>query len=159
MTVTFTDRQIDELLKESKPLPHDYEKRIRLRDKRGHKERELSVDGDNGHSFRLILRRSYFNPLDFSVILAVVPPGSNGIFRLRRYNGKSHEHTNKIEQETFYDFHIHTATERYQLLDAAADCYAKPTQRYADYHSALGCMLEDCKWIRPPGFTMTLLFE
>ncbi|MEO5348030.1 MAG: hypothetical protein H7836_00040 [Magnetococcus sp. YQC-3] len=121
MAVHFSDRQIDELLKEGKPLPHDYEKRIRLRDKRGHKERELSVDGVDGHSFRLILRLSNFNYLDFSVILAVAPLGSNTLFRLRRYNGKSHEHTNKIEQETFYDFHIHTATERYQLFAVAEE--------------------------------------
>jgi hypothetical protein len=29
---------------------------------------------------------------------------------LRRCNGKSHEHTNIIESDKFYDFHIHTAT-------------------------------------------------
>ncbi|MDZ7814842.1 MAG: DUF1828 domain-containing protein [Planctomycetota bacterium] len=33
---------------------------------------------------------------------------------MRRYNGKSHQHTNKIEGNTFFDFHIHQATERYQ---------------------------------------------
>ena len=64
--------------------------------------------------FRIILRRNHINPLDFSVILAVRVPNSNQLFRLRRYNGNSHEHTNKIENEKLHDFHIHLATKRYQ---------------------------------------------
>ena len=53
-------------------------------------------------------------------------PQSNRVFRLRRYNGKSHEHTNPIEKEIFYDFHIHTATERYQVLEnKKEDTYAE----------------------------------
>lgn len=159
MAVIFSDRQLDELLRENKPLPKDYQKRLQLRDKRGHKERELSVDGEGGHQFRLILRWSSFNHLDFSVILAVVPKGSNALFRLRRYNGKSHEHTNKLEQETFYDFHIHTATERYQQLGVAEDFFAEPTGRYADFHGALNCMLDDCGFVRPPGFMRSLFGE
>jgi hypothetical protein len=151
MAVHFSDQQIDELLKESKPLPDDYKKRIRLRDKYGHKERDLSVDGVDGHKFRLILRSGSFNVLDFSVVLAIVPSGSNTLFRLRRYNGKSHEHTNKIEQETFYDFHIHTATERYQQLGVAEDFHAVPTKRYTDFYSALDCMLQDCGFVLPSG--------
>jgi len=54
--------------------------------------------------------------LDFSIILAYCPEASNQLFRLRRYNGKSHEHTNTIEADKFYNYHIHTATERYQEL-------------------------------------------
>ena len=158
MTVKFSEQQIDKLLKESKPLPDDYEKRIRLRDKRGHKERELSVDGIDGHPFRLILRWGSFNYLDFSVILAIVPSGSNTLFRLRRYNGKSHEHTNKIEQKTFYDFHIHTATERYQQFGMAADSYAETTKRYADFHGALDCMLRDCGFVLPSGSMKSFSF-
>ncbi|MBF0438663.1 MAG: hypothetical protein HQL93_06025 [Magnetococcales bacterium] len=92
----------------------------------------------------LILRLNSVNQLDFSVILAVIPPGSNRNFRLCRYNGKHGEHTNKLEQEIFYNFHIHTATERYQLLGVDEDTYAKATNRYADYHGALECLLEDC---------------
>ena len=47
-----------------------------------------------------------FNPLDFSVILAWLPPQSSTTFRLCRYNGKSHEHTNALEGNRFYDFHV-----------------------------------------------------
>ena len=68
-----------------------------------------------------MLRQNKINRLDFSVILAVRVPQSNLLFRLRRYNGKSHEHTNHIEGDTFYDYHIHMATERYQEIGTRKD--------------------------------------
>jgi hypothetical protein len=113
MAAKYSDAEIQALLAEKKPLPEDFRSKIRLREKRGHKEQELDIEGVNGNQFRLILRQSSFNGLDFSVILAYCPTGSNQVFRLRRYNGKSHEHTNIIESEKFFDYHIHTATERY----------------------------------------------
>ena len=109
MAVKLTDPEIQQLLLERKPLPADYRERIQIRPKRGHKERELEVNGSSGSEFRLILRQSDFNQIDFSVILAYRIPKTNQLFRLRRYNGR-HEHTNVLERESFYDFHIHMAT-------------------------------------------------
>ena len=91
MADILSDHDIELLLKEIKPLPEDYRSKIQIRPKRGHKERELDVQGVNGSDFQLILRQSLINPIDFSVILAYRPPNSNQLFRLRRYNGKSHE--------------------------------------------------------------------
>jgi hypothetical protein len=122
-----------------------------MRAKTGHKERELDVTGLNGSEFQLNIRQSVFNPLDFSVILAYSMPGSNILFRLRRYNGRSHQHTNKIEGNTFYDFHIHLATERYQVAGHDEESYAEPTDRYADLNGAIGCMLQDCAFEVPSG--------
>jgi hypothetical protein len=68
---------------------------------------------------------------------------------LQRYNGKNHEHTNPIEGETFYDFHIHQATERYQEIGASEDTYAKPTDRFADFQQGITCMLKDCGFEMP----------
>ena len=65
------------------------------------------------------------------------------MFRLRRYNGRSHEHTNQIESVTFHDFHIHFATERYQEMGAREDAYAEPTERFGDFRGALQCLSED----------------
>lgn len=144
MGARFSDEEIASLLNERKPLPPDYRSRIQLKDKRGHKERELDVTGVNGNQFRLVLRQNNFNQFDFSVILAVCPPNTNRVFRLRRYNGKSHEHTNNIEGSTFYDFHIHTATERYQEQGAQEDTYAEPTDSFSDFHGALARMFADC---------------
>jgi hypothetical protein len=94
MKVLLNDEEIDLLISEGKPLPSNYRDRMQLKEKRGHKERELDIIGDNKSEFRLVLRQSQFNILDFSVILAFRIPKSNQLFRLRRYNGKSHEHTN-----------------------------------------------------------------
>ena len=146
MPDALTDTDIQRLVSEEKMLPSEYEKRLQLKSKRGHKEAELDVVGTNGSEFRLILRQSEFNPLDFSVILAYQMPNSNQLFRLRRYNGKSHEHTNKLEGTTFYDFHIHQATERYQDSGFREDTYAEPTKRFSDVQGALRLLFEDCNF-------------
>lgn len=57
--------------------------------KGGHKERELDIKGADGGDYRVILRQSISNSLDFSIILAYRPPKSNQLFRLQRYNGKA----------------------------------------------------------------------
>jgi hypothetical protein len=149
MAAIFSDQDISRMFQERKPLPADYRTRIQTRPKWGHKERELDIKGADEGDYRLILRQSISNPLDFSIILAYRPPKSNQLFRLQRCNGKSHEHTNPIEGETFYDFHIHQATERYQEIGANEDTYAKPTNRFADFQQAITCMLKDCGFEMP----------
>ena len=150
MAVIYSDEEIESLVRERKPLPDNWRDRVHLQPKRGHHERHLDVAGDAGSEFRLILRQSAINQLDFSIILAVRVPQSNQVFRLRRCNGRSHEHTNHIEGVTFYDFHIHLATERYQALGAREDEYAEPTDRYGDYRGALQCMFADANVQVPP---------
>ena len=151
MAATYLDKQVESLVQEHKPVPADWNSRIRLKPKRGHNEQHLDLPGDEGNKFRLILRQNKINPLDFSIILAVRVPRSNQIFRLRRYNGKSHEHTNHIEVMTFYDFHIHIATERYQEFGTREDAYAEPTDRYGDFHGALRCLIADANLKVPQG--------
>ena len=65
MAVNLTDSEIAAFISEAKPLPENYLQIIQTRAKRGHRERELGVAGANGNNFRLILRQSSFNPLDF----------------------------------------------------------------------------------------------
>lgn len=149
MPILFSDSDIQRLLSEEKPLPLDFQKQIQLKPKRSHKEDEFDFNGKDGSEFRLILRQSKINQFDFSIILAYRIPKSSALFRLRRYNGKSHPHTNSIENKTFYDFHVHTATERYQESGWREDTYAEPTDRFADFHGALRCMLLDCAFIMP----------
>jgi len=150
MAVNLSDSEIQELLQQRKVLPDDWRQRLHLKPKHGHKERELDLVGEAGSRFRLILRESSVNPMAFSVILAYLPSNSNQLLRLRRYNGKAHEHTNTIEGQTFYDFHIHEATERYQALGVREDSYAERTARFASVHDAVKCMCEDCGFVVPP---------
>lgn len=144
MTIQLTDKEIGLLILESKLLPENFVSQIKLRPKRGHKEYESEITGANGNAFLLKFRQNEINTLDFSVILLYIPKGSNQHFRLRRYNGKSHEHTNKIEGDTFFGFHIHTVTERYQQQGFDEDAYAEQTNRYANFSGATDCMLKDC---------------
>ena len=159
MPVKYSDVEIAQMIQERKTLPDNWRARVQLRDKRGHKERELDVTGEAGTQYRVILRQSNFNPLDFSIILAANPSESSLLFRLRRYNGKSHGHTNQIEDDTFYNYHIHHATERYQESGSREDAYAEVTDRYADYHTAFRCMLEDCGFEAPLDTQLSLIGE
>jgi hypothetical protein len=146
-----TDSQIAALLKEPKSLPSDLANLTpALRNmKIGHKEGQYEVVDAAGNDFRVIIRQSNFNVLDFSVILAYLPKTSSQVLRLRRYNGKSHEHTNQLERVTFYGFHIHTATERYQRERDKEDGFAEVTDRYNDLAGAIDCLIEDCGFQRP----------
>lgn len=139
-----SDSEIAALLMERKVLPADYAKRLAAKAKHGHDEAELDVRGEAGSEFRIIMRRSQFNPQAFSAILVYREPGSNQCLRLRRYNGRNHEHTNPLERQTFWDFHIHTATERYQRTGNREDTFAEVTDRYSDMEGALECLFADC---------------
>ena len=127
------------------------------RQKRGHSEGELDIDGSDGNQFRLILRQSSHNPLDFSVILAWLPPQANTVFRLCRFNGRSHEHTNILENVKFYDFHIHRATQRYQQSGLREDAFAEPTQQYQDLKGALRVMVQECGFLLPANDQLELI--
>jgi hypothetical protein len=155
--ILLTDAEIERLIGETKQLEAGYRSKLQLRPKPGHKEREMEIVGSNGSQFRLILRQSLLNVFDFSAILAYLDTSSSQLFRLRRYNGKSHEHTNQIERQRFYDFHIHFATERYQSSGMSEDAYAEPTNRYGDFEGALNCLIQDCGLLLPPS-EQNLLF-
>src|SRR5437899_9275123 len=116
MDLFFTDLEIAELLVKQKSVGISLSQiGSKFKEKRGHKEYDLTIRRSDGGEFKIIIRQATENPLAFSVILGYVPKEKNEVFILRRYNGKNHRHGNKLEkQQPFYDFHIHTATERYQ---------------------------------------------
>lgn len=66
-----------------------------------------------------------------------------GLFGLKRYNGDSHEHTNRLEGEKVNGCHIHHATERYQDNGFREEDYAKKTTKYNDWKKALDVMLAE----------------
>lgn len=142
--IKLSDKEIIALISEPKDFPADYDRLFEAKERKNHKEREFTLQRADGSQFKVIFRQSALNPLDFSLILGYVPLNSNGLFRLRRYNGKSHQHTNPIEKQKFYSFHIHQATERYQVVGDREDKYADPTDDYADIHGALECFIRDC---------------
>jgi hypothetical protein len=157
MAIRFSDAEIAQMLAEPKPLPGDYQARLQHRPRSGHERAELEIRTTSGNRFRIMLRQNMLNALDFSAIVACAPPQSNLFFRLRRYNGRSHEHTNRLEDMSFYDFHIHTATERYQALGAKEEAFAEPSDRFADLRGALACLLVDCVFRRRNDAQLSLL--
>lgn len=140
MSDLLTDSAIAELLAERKPaisVPDLVPRKVRDR----HVEAHHEFVGDDGSRFRLTVRQLLLDPLDFSVVLMYSVPGTSRQFRLRRCNGDSHLHTNKIERNVIDGFHVHTATERYQAAGFKEDDFAEPTDAYAELFGAIRHML------------------
>jgi len=153
------DTQIQSLLKEEKSITlEQYQKLFQFNKQKGaHKEQEVVATGISGSEFIIKIRQSTINAMDFSVVIGYLLPNKTTIFRLRRYNGKSHGHKNKIENTEFYDFHIHTASERYQTLGADEETYAEKTDKYSDLSSAIDVMIKECNIKLPSGVQARLV--
>lgn len=149
-----TDLEIANLISELKVVPDNWFSRLLPKDKAHyqHKEREIDVEGSSGNIFRVIVRQSNLNVMDFSIILTLREKASNMEYILIRYNGKHpSRHTNKWEKEngllnyTFGPaFHIHRATQRYQESGYRIDGFAEVTTKYSDFHTALNQFLVEC---------------
>ncbi len=152
MNQLLTDAEIQKLLHEPKLMSRSFQSPGTKKQKRGHYESEIIISGTEGHTFQIRYRQNARYPTDFSVILLYLPERTNIARVLRRYNGKSHEHTNKIERATFYNYHIHTMTERYQREDGCSeDGYAEETDRYSTAEEARDCLILDCSVTMPDG--------
>lgn len=155
----YSEDEIEAFLSETKPvaegqLPLGWE------EKRGHKEASLKVTGERGNDYRVVFRQNLRNQNDFSVILGLKREEKTGLVHLRRYNGRSHEHTNPIEDETFFDFHIHRITERYQRRNPeSVEKYAEPTDRYSSLREATECLFKDCAFNLEKSSDQLTLFE
>ncbi len=152
MSRLLTDTEITALLAEPKPLPSNWSSRLTVREKAGqiHRQRELELQGDGEHQFRVVLRQNILNQLDFSIILIFVDADGTD-YRLVRFNGRHpSQHTNKWEKRKGLSnwafrnrFHIHKATERYQVDGLEVDGYAEVTERYDSFDSALTEFVND----------------
>jgi hypothetical protein len=150
MLKMLSDNEIDALIHEPKAIPNGLVPLTKLIERNKHRRRdfEMSSISDSGNEFVIAVRQSLLNPLDFSAILGYKVPGTNAVFRLRRYNG-SHMHTNQIEGASLNDFHIHAATERYQTRGLKEDAFATVTSRHSNLETAIRALLEDCGF-NPP---------
>ena len=151
LPVPLSDARIAELIGEAKAIPEGLTVPLRpMLERNQHFQRGFEIDCPaTKNKFVVKIRLSCINPMNFSVILGYMLPSSYTIFRLRRYNGKSHEHENVFEKEKFYDFHVHQATERYQISGFNEDHFAVRTNRYYDIGTALKCLLNECGFPAP----------
>ena len=143
------DDELDRLFNEKKILPKDYHRRIRTYAKSGTKyEQEgLTTEGNEGHTFAIALRKNRMDPFDFSIILRYRDDGTGLWYNLARYNGRSHKHTNKLEGTSFYDFHIHKATQRYQENGLKIESFAEVTNRYNSFAGAVDAFIGDFNFV------------
>ena len=145
MTIQLPDAEIEALIAEVKHLPVKIDELARLQTRGMHRRRDVEVQGVDGHLFRIMVRQSVLNPMNFSVVLAYCPSGSNRVFRLRRYNGPgSPTHRNRLDSQMVHAAHIHMATERYQDGGFDEDAYAEASSRFSDLGGAIRCLLTDC---------------
>ena len=151
MAIYLTDTEIKALLDEQKLFPVTIEDFFRFnKTKKGHYESEQKIERPDGSFFIIKLRQNIENVLDFTSLLAYANNTSSDVFILCRYNGKSHEHRNKLDKTpVFYDFHIHKATQLYQDNGFKEEFYATVTDRYSDLKNAFLSMVEDCSIILP----------
>jgi hypothetical protein len=158
-----SDEKIAALIAERKTIPDGLCPINRMIDRCQHRRKDFTLDPTaTGNEFMICVRQSKLNANDFSVILGYKIPGSYSVFRLRRYNGSSHQHTNTMEKQTIDGFHVHMATERYQRLGGAKeDHFAETTNRYYNLESAIACLLTECGFKSPledsPLFTRTVV--
>ena len=140
----FTDEEINSLISEEKIFPGSIEEIMNFKESDGHKRASIELPRSDGSRFIIKLRQNQNDINDFSAIIAFREKTNNKDFKLRRYNGKSHEHSNKLEGNKYYAFHIPIATQRYQDAGRKEESYAEETNRYSDIANALKCMLQDC---------------
>ncbi len=157
--IYFTDNEIESLMAEEKVFNGTIEDILAFKESDGHKRASIEMKRSDGAKFIVKLRQSLQNINDFSAIFAFQPKGSNKDFKLRRYNGKNQEHTNKLEGNKFYGFHIHIATQRYQDAGKKEESYAEKTTRFGDIKSALKCLLQDCNIKTNPNPQTSLFSE
>jgi hypothetical protein len=144
MSYYFTDEEINSLISEEKNFLGSIEEIMIYKESDGHKRASIELPRSDGNRFIIQLRQNQNDINDFSAIIAFQEKNSNKDFKLMRYNGKSHEHSNKLEGNRYYAFHIHMATQRYQDAGRKEESYAEETNRYSDIKGALRCLLQDC---------------
>lgn len=155
-----TEADIASLLAEKKPLPVNWKTRLNLRPKSDLRftHRDYQVKGENHGIFRIIARQNTLNILDFSIILTFTSQGGNE-YRLVRFNGKHPSaHTNKWEHARKLKgthhfrstFHIHRATERYQVDGYDIDGFAEETTDYGSFDTALDLFVRSNGFVVEP---------
>lgn len=136
-----TDREIAELVAVRKEIQSGSSVPT---DKGSHLQKNFEAISEDGHRFSIYTRQSKKIANHFSCgLLWHLPSGEK--LTLRRYNGPSHLHVNRLEStDTSNRCHVHMATERYIQALRKPEGYAEPTDRYSILSEAVGCLIADC---------------
>jgi hypothetical protein len=112
--------------------------RARPKDVEQMRRRNFEVVSLDGHQrFAVYTRLNLLMASDYSAGIRWIRPSGDEV-PLARYNGPSHEHTNRIERDRMsFQTHVHLATERYQQAGYKTDGFARAINDYQDIDSAL----------------------
>ena len=149
MEIRYNDGEIAAFISEPKQLPDNYMKILLPDAEKCQNQRTVDITGNNGYVFRIFVKKHHKYEENFSIGFGVKRNNSKDIFILKRYNCKQ-QHTNFLESETIFGYHIHTATQRYQEIGRKSEGYAEQTTRYNNALGALKCLIADCNFKKPP---------
>ena len=80
MVILLADDKIQSLIDEEKRVSLKLSDFIPFKNKKGHKEQEISIKRNGGSEFKIIIRQNKTDPLNFSVILGYIPKNLNRLF-------------------------------------------------------------------------------
>lgn len=104
--------------------------------------REYRAEAEPDLKFSIYTRQNTLVDEDFSTGIIWERPGSP--ITLARYNGSSHVHKNKLEDEMLeFVCHIHHITERYQFDAQQPEGYATSTGVYTSLKGAFELLLKE----------------
>lgn len=150
-----SDQEINKLICDLKRVKSEILRNIqfKIQNNSRHEIWDYQLVSEIGNVYQIRIRKNTLNRVDFSVILTYIDENRN-FYNLKRYNG-IHDHTNKLEKNKFRDFHIHTATQRYQEEGYQIEGYAETTNGYSTWQEALDKMLNDCNFKREGNATLS----
>lgn len=142
---SITDERVHELLMMAKRVtnPNARAKNIEGRVQYNYK---VVSENDKELRFELFTRQNSREGMedDFSCGLSWLAPNGESLI-LCRYNGSSHTHSNRLENEALgYVYHIHKSTERYIRANRKPEGFAEETDKYYTLLGALHCLVSDC---------------
>ncbi len=142
---SITDERVDELLMMAKKVTNPNARAKNIEGRMQYNYKVIAIN-DNDLRFELFTRQNSRAGMedDFSCGLSWIAPNGETLV-LCRYNGSSHSHSNRIENEDLdYVFHIHKTTERYIRANRKPEGFAEVTNKYYTLNGALHCLVSDC---------------
>lgn len=136
-----TDADLDRLRREPKRVVNPG---ARWAARRGSERKDFHLDGESGAHYRLFLRRSLYDALQYTAGIAVVKPDGT-LLTLARYNGSHFHGSARLTP------HVHLTTAQAIRDGLKPECGASRTDRYGDVEGALRCLVHDFRVAGLPG--------
>lgn len=142
---SITDDKLMDLINCPKKISNPHTRKRNLDGREQINYQAVATD-DSGHEFAIYMRQNLREGMenDFSCGISWISTNGESL-TLKRYNGSSHIHRNKLEKVHLQlGFHIHYATEKYIKSNQKPEGFAESTARYLTAKGALHCLVSDC---------------